>query len=241
MNAERCNGFDLEDLLDKELRVRLGKIVGPHPEVGQSTYAAVFQAEGRPDSGPFSFTGLSSLAVGLVMLGLLTAAGSATAIASTGNASPMVWGRTVTSAVAACKEQLTDGQHASGQCVSAVAKVHGEQQHLSPQPTPLENSIDDARPGDGARSAVGSNQPPGPKTLPTAELGGPPGPKPTTEPPGQSGDHRAGHSNAHGGGQSGDHGHGQVDAQGGGQSKKGGGGNSASNSQRVKPSSPPTP
>jgi hypothetical protein len=58
----------------------------------------------------------------------LAGAGAATAAAATGSPNPAVWGATVTTAVTTCKNDLKDGVHGIGLCVSAVAKQKGKQE-----------------------------------------------------------------------------------------------------------------
>ena len=55
-------------------------------------------------------------------------AGAVTATAATGSPNPAVWGKTVTAAVTTCKNDLKDGVHGIGPCVSAVAKHKGKQE-----------------------------------------------------------------------------------------------------------------
>ena len=55
-------------------------------------------------------------------------AGAVTATAITGSPNPAVWGKTVTAAVTACKNDLKDGEHGIGPCVSDVAKLKGKQE-----------------------------------------------------------------------------------------------------------------
>ena len=55
-------------------------------------------------------------------------AGAVTATAITGSPNPAVWGKTVTAAVTTCKNDLKDGVHGIGPCVSAVAKHKGKQE-----------------------------------------------------------------------------------------------------------------
>ncbi len=67
-------------------------------------------------------------AAGLAVAALAVGGVSVAATAATGSASPTVWGKTVTTAVATCKDPLKDGQHGIGQCVSAVAKQKGAEE-----------------------------------------------------------------------------------------------------------------
>ncbi len=53
-------------------------------------------------------------------------AGAVTATAATGSPNPSVWGKTVTAAVTTCKNDLKDGVHGIGPCVSDVAQQRGK-------------------------------------------------------------------------------------------------------------------
>jgi hypothetical protein len=52
----------------------------------------------------------------------VTVAGAAT----TGSLNPGVWGQQVTQRVQQCKDELADGQHGIGDCVSAFSNTHGQ-------------------------------------------------------------------------------------------------------------------
>ena len=126
-------GFNLDDLLQKELRRRLGTVEGPSPQPSQSAYHAAFLAGQTaispfPPSVAFALTRAAAvvLAVALAIVG-----GSALAAASAGHGNPAAWGKTVTAAVANCMDQLRGEQHGIGQCVSAVARQHGEEERTS--------------------------------------------------------------------------------------------------------------
>ena len=66
----------------------------------------------------------------------LAAGGATAAIAATGSLSPVNWGQHVVQAVERCKDELRGTQETAaggpdrgiGQCVSAVARQHGQQQ-----------------------------------------------------------------------------------------------------------------
>lgn len=66
-----------------------------------------------------------------VTLKLLTGIAAAAAVvtvagvATTGSVNPVDWGQQVSQRVAACKQDLTDGQHGIGDCVSAFSSTHG--------------------------------------------------------------------------------------------------------------------
>jgi hypothetical protein len=70
-----------------------------------------------------STKGAAGLAVALLAVG---AAGVAVEAAASGSANPSDWGATVVKQVDACKAALHGAHGGIGQCVSAVAKTHGE-------------------------------------------------------------------------------------------------------------------
>ena len=125
MNSK--NGFDLNRQLRSAVRKQPGAGKGPSPSASQSAYHAAFLASehGRAAS-------LRSLASPKVLAGMAAAVmavggGSlAYAAAATGSSDPSVWGKTVTAAVEQCKDQLSNGIHGIGECVSKVAKQNGE-------------------------------------------------------------------------------------------------------------------
>ena|SRR2546430_135274 len=128
MNARSDDGNELDDLLERELRRRVGGLRGPNPEPVQAVYRAAARSGGR------TMLSLPSLATaGLAAAALVVGGGSAAAAAATHSANPATWGKTVTEAVTTCKSQLGDGQHGIGQCVSAVAKQHGQAQRAAHQ------------------------------------------------------------------------------------------------------------
>ena len=127
MSTEESRRPNLDDLLEQELERSLGHLQGPRAHFYQSAYYRAFCAEGDYRSA-FSSPRVAALAkvgVGLGAAALVAGGGVVVAIASTGSADPGVWGKTVSSAVASCKDQQTE--HGIGQCVSAVAKQKGEQ------------------------------------------------------------------------------------------------------------------
>ena len=65
-----------------------------------------------------------AMAAVLVTGGVALAAGTAV----TGTPNPAVWGQQVQAKVQSCQQALQSGQHGIGQCVSAFAKQHGQQE-----------------------------------------------------------------------------------------------------------------
>lgn len=143
---------------------------------------------------------LPSLATaGLAAAALVVGGGSAVAMAATHSANPVTWGQTVSDAVTTCKSKLGDGQHGIGQCVSAVAKQHGQAQraaheadaaqgaHPTETPSPHGAGKPSAHPTPPAHSqGKPSGVPAGPPSAPPATGGthptGPPVTPPTPSP-----------------------------------------------------------
>ena len=63
-----------------------------------------------------------------VLTGVVVAAAAVTvaAAATTGSLSPQVWGQQVKQHVDTCKDQLAQGQHGIGDCVSGFSNQHGQ-------------------------------------------------------------------------------------------------------------------
>jgi hypothetical protein len=98
-----------------------------------------------------------AVAIGLMATTMLAAA------AVTGSANPQVWGQYVSDAVSTCKNELANGQHGIGKCVSAIARQKGSQQS---------NQHSNAS-GNGA-----SKSHPSPKGRPSGLPSGPPSTRP---------------------------------------------------------------
>jgi hypothetical protein len=134
MNADSGHGSDFDELLERELRRRLGQLQGPRPAVGQSAYHGVHATGGRKMSLLSTLTAAATptaAAAALATAAAIVGGGSAAAAAATHSTDPTVWGRTVTAAVTSCKGQLNDGQHGIGHCVSAVASTKGAQERAA--------------------------------------------------------------------------------------------------------------
>jgi hypothetical protein len=197
MNTSSSGGFDLDHLLDQELQKSVGGLQGPTPDVAQSAYH-VFAIGGQSMSLLASLTAAASTkaAAGLAVAALAVGGASVAATAATGSANPTVWGKTVTAAVATCKDKLTDGQHGIGQCVSAVAKQKGAEErakhpqagdtHPSGKPTDLPGGKPTDLPG-GKPSSLPGGPPSGvpagpPSSVPPASNGGHPTGPPVSPP-----------------------------------------------------------
>ena len=127
-------------------------------------------------------------AAGLAVAALAVGGGSIAATAATGTTNPAVWGKTVTAAVATCKDKLTDSQHGIGQCVSAVAKQKGAEErakhseagetHPTGKPTDLPGGKPSSLPG-GPPTGVPAGPP---SSVPPASNGGHPTGPPVSPP-----------------------------------------------------------
>lgn len=179
MNAN-SGGFELDDLLERELRTNVGGLQGPSPAAGQSAYHA-FAIGGSTMSFFSSVAAAASTkaVAGLAVAALATGGGAVAATAASGSPNPSVWGKTVTAAVTSCKDNLKPGQHGIGQCVSAVAKQKGVEERTA-------HSASSARTEPPAGAA--SSHPAG---LPSSRPAGPPSSvpagKPSTPPEHQTG------------------------------------------------------
>jgi len=120
------NGFDLDGQLEQELHRQVGSLSGPSPQVSQSAYHAASLKAARPGlRSSLGSVASSKAAGGLAVAALAVGGGSLAAAAATDSTDPGVWGKTVTAAVATCKDQLNNGIHGIGECVSQVAKQKG--------------------------------------------------------------------------------------------------------------------
>ena len=184
------NGFDLDGQLEQELHRQVGSLSGPSPQVSQSAYHAAFLKASRTGLR----SSLASVASKRVAAGLavavLAVGGGSLAAAATGSTDPGVWGKTVTAAVATCKDQLNNGIHGIGECVSQVAKQKGAearaahshgnsgQDHPTGAPTAKSNGNGNGN-GNGHANGRPSGAPAGP---PSTTLSGPKDNHPTGPP-----------------------------------------------------------
>jgi len=130
MRTDGEDGFDIDELLERELRRHVVGLRLPSPRADQATYRAVAAPGGKrmPLLSSLTAAASSKAAVGLATAALVIGGGSAAAAAVTGSANPSNWGKTVTDAVASCKSKLGDDQHGIGRCVSAVASRKGQEE-----------------------------------------------------------------------------------------------------------------
>ncbi|HEY7199699.1 MAG TPA: hypothetical protein VIC57_05790 [Candidatus Dormibacteraeota bacterium] len=192
MNADDDGGPDFAPL-ERELQRRLATLRGPSPMVRQAAYRAVATGGRAPMPIASSLVAASiKAAAGVATAALVVGGGTAAAAAAaTHSTNPATWGQTVTDAVASCKSQLGEGEHGIGQCVSAVAKKHGQAQraaesqagdHGQPGATPSPHPTGN---GNG-HSGNGETDHPGgkPTSVPTAHPHptGPPVTPPTPSP-----------------------------------------------------------
>ena len=120
-------GFDLSRQLKSAVRKRIGSTNGPRPRASQAAYHLVFIGATKPGlRARLESVAPSRAAAGLAAAVLAVGGGSLAAAAATGSSDPAVWGRTVTAAVEQCKDQLPNGIHGIGDCVSRVARQNGE-------------------------------------------------------------------------------------------------------------------
>ncbi len=139
---------------------------------------------------PQFLAGLSMKAAAGITLAAAAVGGGAAATVVTHSVSPVTWGQDVVQALQGCKTTSlppaitaspgSEGQHNVGRCISAYAKMHGEQQraaHANPSGTP--NPMPTPK-GRGRPSSL--TTPPGkgrPSSLPTPSGKGRPASLPT--------------------------------------------------------------
>jgi hypothetical protein len=130
MRTDGADGFDLDELLERELRRHVAGLRVPSPRADQAAYRAVAATGGKrmPLLSSLTAAASSKAAVGLATAALVIGGGSVAAAAATGSANPSTWGKTVTDAVASCKAKLGDDQHGIGACVSDVASRKGQEE-----------------------------------------------------------------------------------------------------------------
>ena len=123
------NGFDLDGQLEQELHRQVGSLSGPSPQVSQSAYHAASLKAARPGlRSSLGSVASSKAAGGLAVAALAVGGGSLAAAAATDSTDPGVWGRTVTAAVATCKDKDIKN---IGECVSQVAKQKGAEERAA--------------------------------------------------------------------------------------------------------------
>lgn len=123
---------DFDSWLERQLRLSLGPERGPRPHPAQARYRTA--ARSRIPAA------LAARAAAGGAVAVLAAGGVTVAIAATGSANPIAFGQQVVQAVQQCKEEARSTSAGAprniGQCVSAFAREHGEQQRDDHQQTP---------------------------------------------------------------------------------------------------------
>ena len=110
--------------LERELEAELHRVLDPLASRPLPPRRAV-QARGPLKAllgGAGAALTLKVLSGVAVAAAAVTVAGAAT----TGSLNPAVWGQQVEQQVQTCKDQLGQGQHGIGDCVSAMASQHGQ-------------------------------------------------------------------------------------------------------------------
>jgi hypothetical protein len=110
--------------LESELESELHRALDP-----VSSYAIPPRRALRPRGPLKALVGGTGAALSLkVLTGVAVAAAAVTVAgaASTGSLNPAVWGQQVKQQVETCKDQLAQGQHGIGECVSDFASQHGQ-------------------------------------------------------------------------------------------------------------------
>lgn len=183
---------DIDHLLQRALKHQAAAHQGRTPLPEAARYHAAFLSRGAQMSFlPQFAAGLSAkAALGLTVATLLVGGGTATAIA-TGSANPVNWGQAVVQAVTTCKAEFgpsaspsssTTAKENVGQCVSAFAKQHGQQEralHAKGGPDGLPTSHPTGKP-----SGLTTGRPSGLQSHPTGRPGGLPKSHPTGQPSG---------------------------------------------------------
>jgi PT repeat len=197
------DGFDLEQLLEQELKRAAGQLQGPSAGAAQSAYHAALVSGGiylSPFSSITAFVS-SKVAVAATAVVLVGGGAAVTATAATGSTNPTVWGNTFVQAVQGCKTTIGTGPTAAnhtasgprdniGQCVSAIAKANGAAERAlhsqasnapTNHPTGKPSDLPSGKPSDvpvGKPSNVPQGQP---SNVPV----GPPSDRPTPHPTGK--------------------------------------------------------
>ena len=193
MNAGGDGGFEFDELLESELRQRIGVLRGPRPWAGQAAYRAVAATGGKtmPLLSTLAAAASSKAAAGLATAALVVGGGTAAAAVATGSTDPGAWGKMVTEAVTTCKNDLQDGQHGIGQCVSAKASQRG-QEHRSSHAASAARQELPASAQSGHPTGKPATHPGAPATIPSGKPSGVPAGPPPSVPPAGGGTHPTG-------------------------------------------------
>ena len=126
------DGGEFESWLEDGLGKALNAQTGPSPLATQASYHAAYLSGGVGLSFSSSIvTALTSkLAAGAATTVLVVGGGTAVAAtAATGSLNPTDWGQFISQTVVPnCKDQAASaGLHGIGQCVSSIARLHGQE------------------------------------------------------------------------------------------------------------------
>ena len=194
---ESSNIPDLDRLLENELQRQVSTHPGHAADPGMARYHAAFLRGGmHMPFGPGFVAGISAkAAIGLAVATLAVGGGAVAAAATTHSINPVVWGETVVGAVKTCKAEYgpsatttgsTTAKENVGQCVSAVAKTHGQGQ--------TECALHAHGTQGGSHNGLSSSHPTGrPANLPAAAGSGKPNGLPTSKGKGRPNSNPSGH------------------------------------------------
>jgi hypothetical protein len=110
--------------IERELEFELHRVLDPVGSVPIPPRRAV-RARG-PMRGVLGGAGAALTVKILTGVAVAAAAVTVAGAATTGSLNPEVWGQQVKQQVESCKDQLAQGQHGIGDCVSAFASQHGQ-------------------------------------------------------------------------------------------------------------------
>jgi hypothetical protein len=130
---------DFEEWLGQQFTRTLGSERGTRPRPAEARYAGASLTKGRSFAAIRSSTlaTLSAKAMAAGVAAALAAGSAVAATAATGTVNPVNWGQHVVQAVEHCRTVVPAGGDAGagdapsgiGQCVSAAARQHGQEQH----------------------------------------------------------------------------------------------------------------
>jgi len=152
MSSQHRQDRDFEDWLSRQTHLALESERGPRPRPDQARYRNASMSRGRVDvmtiKGIGAALGLNAVAGGAA---IVLAAGAAAGTMATGSMNPVNWGQRISETVVQCKQQVeAKGQPRNvGQCVSAIAKQHGEQ--IRQQHAESAEGMGEPRPSTGAK------------------------------------------------------------------------------------------
>ena len=159
-------GADFDRWLRRQLCAALDPELGPRPHPGTARYATASR-RARDGVTPFRFSIPAALGAKALLGGAIVALAAGTAgTVMTGSVNPTTWGQHISEFVEQCKARDVN----VGECVSDMARTHGQQvraQHseavenasASPKPGQREGQDNNsARGGSGAAASNGHGQ-----------------------------------------------------------------------------------